>query len=185
MSIEILGISGNPVANSNTDRLVLQVMRSSGLEYEFVKLNDLYLGPCRACQTCVEDNICKLDDDFPELAKKLQEAKGLVIGGYTPYGILDAFTKAFLERLCLMMHLNRLNEQKYFVTVISGLSKQTSELALKLIAKELFREKLQPVAQLSIEENVPYLTDQPVWEKATKSGELLAQFITEEIECWL
>lgn len=216
MSIEILGISGSPVPNSNTDRLVLQVLRSSRLEYEFVKLSDINVGPCRACKACVEDNICKVNDDFPALAKKLRQAKGLVIGGYTPYRMIDAFTKAFLERLWSMRHLHSLNEKKYVVTIISGLRKETSDLALKSIAQELFMEKMHPVAELSIEGNVPCLTcgfgnecpnsgvphlfgkeaqaseilcrnveDQPVWEKATQSGKLLAQFITEEIECWL
>ena len=216
MSIEILGLSGSPVPNSNTDRLVLQVLRSSGLEYEFVKLSDINVGPCRACKACVEDNICKVNDDFPALAKKLRQAKGLVIGGYTPYRMLDAFTKAFLERLWSMRHLHSLNEKKCVVTIISGLRKETSDLALKSIAQELFMEKMHHVAELSIEGNVPCLTcgfgnecsnsgvphlfgkeaqaseilcrkveDQPVWEKATRSGKLLAQFITEEIECWL
>ena len=188
MSIQILGISGSPVPNSNIDRLVLQVMQASGLEYEFVKLSHLQIGPCRACKACVEDNICKVKDDFPELAKKLQEAKGLVIGGYTPSGVVDALTKAFLERLCSMRHLNNLDEQKNVVTIISGLSKQARELALKSIATVLSMENMNLVSQLSIEENVPFLSaveDQLVWEKATRSGKLLGQFITEEIECWL
>ena len=198
MSIQILGISGSPVPNSNTDRLVLQVMQASGLEYEFVKLSDLKVGPCRACKACVEDNICTVKDDFPELAKKLKEAKGFVIGGYTPYGVVDGFTKALLERLCSMRHLNNLNEQKNVVTIISGLSKQSRELALKSIATVLSMENMNLVSQLSIDENVPFLTygfgekyknstieDQTVWQKATQSGKLLGQFITEEIECWL
>jgi len=88
MSIKILGISGSPVPNSNTDRLIMQVLKSSKLEYEFVKLSDLSVGPCRACKACVKDNICKVDDDFPELAKKLLDAKALVIGGYTSYGMM-------------------------------------------------------------------------------------------------
>lgn len=216
MSVQILGISGSPVLNSNTDRLVLQVLQASGVEYEFVKLSKINVGPCRACKACVQDNICKVEDDFPELAKKLRLAKGLVIGGYIPYGMLDAFTKSFLERLWSMRHLNSLNEQKYVVTIISGLNKQARELALKLIAVELSMEKMHHVAQLSSEGNAPCLTcgysdqcqnssipylfsqeakaaqidyiaveDQPIWEKAAKVGNLLGQFITEEIECWL
>ena len=81
-----------------------------------------------------------------------------MIGGYTPYGMVDAFTTAFLERLWSMRHLNSLLEQKYVVTIISGLSKQTRELALKSIAKPLLMEKMDHVAQLSIEGNVPCLT---------------------------
>lgn len=37
----ILGISGSPVENSNTDTLVKTMIESSGLELEFVKLSDL------------------------------------------------------------------------------------------------------------------------------------------------
>jgi multimeric flavodoxin WrbA len=74
MSLKILGVSGSPVPNSNTDRAVKAVLEASGLESEFVKLSDIIVRPCRACKRCVEDNICKQEDDFPALAKKLREA---------------------------------------------------------------------------------------------------------------
>ena len=156
--MKILGISGSPVPDSNTDRLVLQVLKASGLDYEFVKLSDLNVGPCRACKACVEDNICKVNDDFPKLAEKLLEAKALVLGGYTPYGMLDAFTKAFLERLWSMRHIKSLNEQKLAVSIISGLLKQTREAALKSIGMEFSMERMHHVAELSIVGNVPCLT---------------------------
>jgi NAD(P)H-dependent FMN reductase len=210
--MKILGISGSPVPNSNTDRLVLQVLKASKLDFEFVKLSNIHVGPCRACKACVEDNICKINDDFPELAKKVQEAQAIVIGGYTPYRMLDAYTKAFLERLWSMRHLHSLTEKKYVVTIISGLDKQTREAALNAIAVELSMERMHHVAELNIEGNVPCLTcgygdgcknsgiprlfgkevkasaayctsveDQPVWEKATQTGQLIGQFISGEI----
>jgi multimeric flavodoxin WrbA len=45
MSIEVLGISGSPVKNSNTDRLVKAVMDASGLKSEFVKLSLIDVRP--------------------------------------------------------------------------------------------------------------------------------------------
>lgn len=158
MSNKILGISGSPVPNSNTDRLILQVLQSSGLDYEFIKLSDLNVRPCRACKACVEDNICKVADDFPELAKKLQEAQALVIGGYTPYRTLDAYTKAFLERLWSMRHLHSLNAKKYVVTIISGLHKEPIEAAHQSLVTELLMERMNHVEALSITGNVPCLT---------------------------
>lgn len=109
---QILGISGSPIPNSNTDRVVQAVLDASGLEAKFVKLSALHVGPCRACKACVEDNLCKVQDDFPALALKVEAAQALVIGGYTPYGMLDAFTKAFLERLWSMRHVENLNQGK-------------------------------------------------------------------------
>lgn len=185
MSIDILGISGSPIPDSNTDRLVLQVLQVSGLEYEFVKLSHLNIEPCRACQACEEDNICKTADDFPELVKKIIEAQGLVIGADTSDGTLDGLTKVFLERLCSTGHLNNLSEPKYIITIILGSSKQIRKLALESIAKTMALEKNNHVAQINCAENLNVLEDPSIWGKAAKSGKLLAQYLTEEIECWL
>jgi len=211
--MKILGISGSPVPDSNTDRLILQVLKSSGLDFEFVKLSKLNVRPCLACKACVEDNICKVNDDFPALANKLREAQALIIGGYTPYMVLDGFTKAFLERLWSMRHLHSLNENKYVVTIISGVFKEIRQTALNAMAMELFMERMHHVAEFEIQGNVPCLTcgygddcknsgiphvfadkirasadhcvaveNQPVWEEATKTGTVLGQFISGEID---
>ena len=98
MGIEVLGISGSPIKNSNTDRLINTILDATGLESEFVKLSRINVRPCFACKQCVSDNVCKVKDDFQELAKKIKAAKALIIGAYTPYGQIDGFTKALLER---------------------------------------------------------------------------------------
>ena len=68
MGIQALGISGSPVKYSNTDRLVGSVLKATGLKSEFVKLSKINVRPCFACKKCVPDNICKVKDDFQELA---------------------------------------------------------------------------------------------------------------------
>ncbi|WP_041611491.1 flavodoxin family protein [Treponema primitia] len=159
---KIIGISGSPIPDSNTDRLIKHILEESVIENEweaeFVKLSSITVAPCRACKRCVEDNICKVADDFPALAEKLRLADAVVIGGYIPYGMLDAFTKAFLERLWSMRHVHNLNKDKVFITVISGLSKQGRETALRLMAVELKMERVRHIAELQIEGNVPCLT---------------------------
>lgn len=57
MSPRIVGISGSPIKNSNTDRLIKLVLKASGLPGEFIKLHGHTLGACRACLGCVKDNI--------------------------------------------------------------------------------------------------------------------------------
>ncbi|MHA2227161.1 MAG: hypothetical protein ACXAC8_18235 [Candidatus Hodarchaeales archaeon] len=57
MSIKILGVSGSPIPNSNTDRAVKGVLEFSGIESEFVKLSEIDVKPCKACKRCVNDNI--------------------------------------------------------------------------------------------------------------------------------
>jgi multimeric flavodoxin WrbA len=204
MSARIIGISGSPVPNSNTDRLIKRILSESELSAEFIKLSSLKVGPCRACKRCASDNICKVDDDFPELAVKLLESEYVVIGGYTPYGMLDAFTKAFLERLWSMRHVKGLNTDRIVVTVISGMSRPLREAVLQSMAIELMMERTRHIAQLQIEGSVPCITcgygddcwgsgiprygpdarattdlcsaveEQPVWDEAGHVGKLIA-----------
>jgi multimeric flavodoxin WrbA len=119
----IVGISGSPIKNSNTDRLIHAVLESSGLPSEFVKLSKIQVRPCIACLGCKKDNICKVKDDFPELAEKVRKAGAIVVGGYSPYGAVDGFTKAFLERFFSLRHQNGLNRGKLAVVVTTGIGR--------------------------------------------------------------
>lgn len=123
MTPQIIGISGSPITNSNTDRLIQAVLDSSGLNAEFIKLSRIKVQPCLACLGCCKDNICKVQDDFPELAEKVKRAGAIVVGGYPPYGTIDGFTKAFLERMFSLRHQNGLNRGKLAVTVITGIGR--------------------------------------------------------------
>lgn len=176
MSLKILGVSGSPIPNSNTDRAVKAILDASGHKSEFVKLSDTNVRPCLACKRCVPDNICKQEDDFQALALKVREAKALVIGAYCPYGQIDAFTKAFLERLWSMRHVNNLNNGKLVVIVTSGVannslgevnSKEMNPMAAKFLA--VFRvsaaietsirmERMNVIGSVKIRGNTPCLT---------------------------
>ena len=107
MGIQVLGISGSPVPDSNTDRAVQRILSLTGLSTQFVKLSDLEVAPCRACLGCVETNECVVDDDGQRLAELFHEAPAFVLGGFTPYSSLDARTKAFMERMYCHRHRSR------------------------------------------------------------------------------
>jgi len=179
MGIRVLGVSGSPIPNSNTDRAVRAVLEASGLESDFVKLSDLHIRPCKACKSCVKDNVCKQEDDFNWLSNKLLEADALVIGAYSPYSSLDAFTKAFLERLWSLRHVNNLLRDKPVVIVVSGvfpklldnpflrltgLSRVIRRLALpvdhvtRTLVNELKMDKMEIFGQVQLRGNVPCLT---------------------------
>ena len=102
--MKVLGVSGSPIKNSNTDRALKLSLESTGLETEFIKLKDCTVEPCRACLGCVKTNKCVIKDDGIELAEKAKEADALIIAGFTPYSTLDARTKAFIERLYPLRH---------------------------------------------------------------------------------
>lgn len=152
MQPQIIGLSGSPIKNSNTDRLVRAVLDSSGLSTEFVKLSNIQVRPCIACLGCKKDNICKVKDDFPDLAEKVRKAGAVVVGGYSPYGAVDGFTKAFLERLFSLRHQNGLNRGKLAVVVTTGIGRGAPGLeeASNQIAHALTLEGMQVLGQLKV-----------------------------------
>ncbi|MCC7407081.1 MAG: flavodoxin family protein [Phycisphaeraceae bacterium] len=119
MTATVLGISGSPIPDSNTDRAVKTVLEHTGLPSEFIKLNSYKLEPCQACLGCVNSNMCVVEDDGRLLAEKFQSARAFVLGGYTPYSSLDARTKTFMERMYCLRHKEGLNRGKIGAAVIT------------------------------------------------------------------
>jgi multimeric flavodoxin WrbA len=106
--MKVLGVSGSPIPNSNTDRAVKAVLHATGIESEFVKLSEYTIAPCKACLGCLKTNRCVIEDDGIILADKVKESDALVIGCYTSYSSIDARTKALIERLYQLRHIKGL-----------------------------------------------------------------------------
>ena len=175
MSPEIIGLSGSPIPNSNLDRAVKAVLEATGLEYEFIKLSDYNIRPCMACRKCVNDNTCKQEDDFGWISKKVLEADAWVIGIYSPYSQIDAFTKAFLERLWSLRHVNNLLKGKpvglVHIRVIpplldkpvfryTGLNKLIirkipSQKVIDQLEFELKADKMKVIGKVRVRGNIP------------------------------
>jgi len=159
MSIEVLGISGSPIENSNTDRLIQAILDATELQCEFVKLSQINIRPCLACKQCVPDNICKVKDDFPELAKKIKKARALIIGAYIPYKQIDGFTKALLERFWSLRHMTNLLRGKLCATVLTYLSPDAADNVNQSLAIELKEmERMELIGQVMVKGNIPCLT---------------------------
>ena len=120
MAATILGISGSPVLESNTDRAVREILEHTGLDFDFIKLSNMHLEPCRACMGCADDNSCKIYDNGRLLAERFAEASAFVIGGYSSYGSLDSRTKMFMERMFCLRHVRSKNRGKAGVCVITA-----------------------------------------------------------------
>jgi multimeric flavodoxin WrbA len=119
MATQVLGISGSPIPESNTDRAVRCVLDATELETDFVKLSELEIAPCRACLGCVKDNQCVVRDDARDLSDRFRSVPAFVLGAYTPYSSLDARTKAFMERMYCFRHRIGGNAGKFGVSVIT------------------------------------------------------------------
>jgi multimeric flavodoxin WrbA len=135
------------------------MLDATGVESEFVKLSRINVRPCLACKRCVPDNICKVQDDFPELAEKVKNAKALIIGAYIPYKQIDAFTKALLERFWSLRHVTNRLRGKLGATVLTYLTCDAADHVNRALAVQLRdMERMDLVGQVMIKGNLPCLT---------------------------
>ena len=104
--MKILGISGSPRKDvtSGVAKLVKTVLEATDCEYEYVSLQGKKIFGCIACLGCVEDNVCKVQDDFTPLREKIVEADAYVIGAPNYFTGLNALTHALLERWFQFRH---------------------------------------------------------------------------------
>ena len=58
----ILGISASPHKGGKVETLVQEVLSASRLPSEMVRLHDISVGPCKACNGCWANNKCVIMD---------------------------------------------------------------------------------------------------------------------------
>lgn len=160
--MKILGVSGSPIKNSNTDKALKAVLEATGLETEFIKLTDYTVAPCKACLGCIKTNRCVIDDDGILLAEKAKKADAMVVAGFTPYSTLDSRTKAFIERLYPLRHNHGFMAGKPGAAVITSCvpedNKQlppAAEMGVNAVMFYMMEEGMRFVGALKIQGNVP------------------------------
>ncbi|MCR4320376.1 MAG: flavodoxin family protein [Candidatus Brocadiaceae bacterium] len=102
--MKVLGISGSPRGGKTTEGLVMTVLDATGLETEFISLHGKKISGCICCLGCVEDNLCKVQDDYLLIMHKVMEADAIVIGAANYFGRLNALAHALLERFYCFRH---------------------------------------------------------------------------------
>lgn len=78
-------------------------VRLAGGQAEEIRLNDLQVGMCQACDngwgTCLEEHECQTQDDFQALHVRVRQADAYVIVTPVYWGEPSESAKAFLDRL--------------------------------------------------------------------------------------
>ena len=118
----IIGISGSPIKNSNTDRIIRSLLRESGKESEFVKLSTLNFSPCRGCaHLCATTAMCGVKDELHPYLADIRDAEALIIGNPRQHGMMTAWTYSFFSRLWCFLHDNSTIYRKPVIFVSVGL----------------------------------------------------------------
>ena len=103
--MRVLGISGSPRREGNTDILVktaLEVLAGEGLQTEFLSLADRPIKPCMACQGCFASETIRCvqeDPAFEGILEKFSQADGVLIGSPVYFGSATPQIMALLDRV--------------------------------------------------------------------------------------
>jgi len=72
---------GSPRKNGNTIQLardMVDALKKRGHNVRMLYLNDLKIRPCQGCYACLEDGVCKINDDMKDVRKYILESDAIV-----------------------------------------------------------------------------------------------------------
>lgn len=99
---KVLVLNGSPHVHGCTAAALDEVIRTlngEGIETELIQVGSKNIRGCIACGRCGELGRCVFDDLVNEVAPKLEEADGLVVGSPVYYGSPNGTILSFLDRL--------------------------------------------------------------------------------------
>src|SRR5271157_5171438 len=103
--MNILVISASPNRDGLTSACVkaaITGLRAGGAQADEVRLNDLKVGMCHACDngwgTCRQQSVCQVEDDFQALHARAIQADALVLVTPVYWGEMSEAMKAFTDR---------------------------------------------------------------------------------------
>ncbi len=100
--MKVLILNGSPRKDGNTSIALneaARILNENGIETEEVRIGNLAVRGCMACNACGKLGKCVYDDIVNEIAPKFEEADGLIVGSPVYYGSANATLIAVLDRL--------------------------------------------------------------------------------------
>lgn len=100
--MKVLLINGSPRENGNTYialKEMERVFNAEGMETELVHVGNKDIRGCTACGACYKLGKCVFDDVVNEIAPKLKESDGIVVGSPVYFASANATVVAFMQRL--------------------------------------------------------------------------------------
>jgi multimeric flavodoxin WrbA len=149
MKAKVLGISASPQKGGKVETLVQEVLSASRLPYEMVRLHELNIKPCRACNGCRNNNLCVIEDDWPEVRDKILDSGALVIGGWAFSGMIDAATKVMMERFWSLRHHLQLTRGKVGAAVVVGNNEELSANLADALLQFMRNNGMNPLGRVT------------------------------------
>ena len=100
--MKVLMINGSPRKEGNTALALAEMQKifeKNGVEVEILQIGGMDIVGCKGCSYCYKNGKCVNDDIVNEIAAKLAEADGLVVGSPVYYSSPNGTLIALLDRL--------------------------------------------------------------------------------------
>ena len=108
--MNVLILNGSPRKEGCTARALREVadtLRQEGIDAEIIEVGSRDIRGCLACGACKTTGRCVMDDLVNEVAPKLAEADGLLVGTPVYYAGANGTIKALLDRLFYSTHFDK------------------------------------------------------------------------------
>ena len=108
--MKVLILNGSPRKDGCTARALREVadtLQREGVETETIQVGGRDIRGCLACGACKTTGRCVIDDLVNEVAPKLAEADGLLVGTPVYYAGANGTIKALLDRLFYSTHFDK------------------------------------------------------------------------------
>jgi multimeric flavodoxin WrbA len=103
----LMAIAPSPRRGGNSDLLINEFCRAAteaGWKVDLVRVNDLKIRPCQACDACAKDGHCIVQDDMQAIYTRVIESDAMVVASPITFGSVNAQLKAFVDRFQCWWH---------------------------------------------------------------------------------
>ena len=155
----VVGVSGSPIVDGNTDRMVKALLKQSGKDHIFMNLSTLKYDPCRACvHLCAGTNLCPLEDDLRPYFEPVRDAEALVLGTPIHAGLITGWMYSFTTRLSCFSHITHPLEGKPVLLVAVGGFESTEWMAVSKFGENVIRRAngVKIIGPVNLPATMPY-----------------------------
>ena len=154
MNIKVLGISTSPRIKGNSDLLLRRALtgaESAGASTEYVRLHDYKISPCIECNACYTTGICKVQDDYQQLQKKILDADRIIFATPIFFMTVCAQAKMLIDRCqCLWAYkyvlkkdLNTAGHDRRAMVIAVGGSRSKKQFECIRLTMKTYFDSLQ------------------------------------------
>jgi multimeric flavodoxin WrbA len=96
--MNIIAFRGSPRKGGNTDTLLREAIKGTGMDVRVFELNSMHIQPCQNCGGCEETGVCIIPDDMVEVIEAIRGADRIIMASPVFFLGVSAQAKAMIDR---------------------------------------------------------------------------------------